>query len=293
MLKGFLSWVCLLLTCVSGYPDGLKTWERQPGDRIFGLDETMTIIYGAPYLRIHKHITGPLLTVDDTPSLRGRYNISTRLTFNCKALFSDDNFTDPQLQYEFNAFKENGYRQLVWPPPEHLPSKLLNAYLMDGRAALWYWRFVEKQNGGNGYDWPKELIEKEGKEPLTCGLYNSPNCKLVVDKYASEYIKNKRGLVLGSQTPWVESALVVAGAEKITTIEYMTIHTTHPKLDYIHPFNLSVMFNDGKTKYKLSWVYHESTSPFIFILQEHLTNPISHGHIVPLNTRAWDATEIR
>ena len=45
-----------------------------------------------------------------------------------------------------------------------------------------------------------------------------------------EAILDKHVLVVGSETPWVESMLLEIGARHVTTLEYNQITSTHPKV---------------------------------------------------------------
>jgi hypothetical protein len=71
-----------------------------------------------------------------------------------------------------------------------------------------------------------------------------PGCKETMQKY-NHIIKGKNGIILGSQTPWAEGQLIAAGANHVTTIEYMTLTTDHPKLSTLHPSVAAKMFLDG------------------------------------------------
>ena len=59
-----------------------------------------------------------------------------------------------------------------------------------------------------------------GPEETEC-LYDTIN-------FYKEEILNKNVLVIGSETPWVESILLAIGAKHVTTLEYNQIRTNHP-----------------------------------------------------------------
>ena len=52
-------------------------------------------------------------------------------------------------------------------------------------------------------------------------------------------------LVIGSQSPWIETILIELGAAKITTLEYDEIRTDHPKIETTTPENLRQAFLKG------------------------------------------------
>jgi len=122
---------------------------------------------------------------------------------------------------------------------------MIGSYTFDGAIEMHdYFIGWELQNGGGGYKWPATLINDEGKEPSTCGPYKVDTCNKVISKY-SQYLIGKRGYVVGSMSPWAEAALIAVGAANVTTIEYMPITTDHPRLSYVHPYNLSSVFLQG------------------------------------------------
>ena len=219
--------------------------------KLFTLKETIELINSESLVKERdtnslRHLIGPFFSLAS--------NNST-LNFNCKALFSNESeLQDQVLLSKIEHWKLLGYKSYRWPPPKNIPPKLLNSYLMDGKASLNHWYFKEMQNGGIGYNWTLELLENDFPEN-TCGLYNMIECKQVIENYGM-FIKNKTGLVIGSQTPWAESVLFKAGAGHLTTIEYMKISTTHPRLSTIHPFDLSIMYQNGSfSRADFAWSY--------------------------------------
>ena len=52
-------------------------------------------------------------------------------------------------------------------------------------------------------------------------------------------------LVVGSETPWVESLLLSLGTRHVTTLEYNKIKSTHPQVTTIHPNDLLSKTNVG------------------------------------------------
>lgn len=60
-----------------------------------------------------------------------------------------------------------------------------------------------------------------------------------------EKVKGGRVLVIGSQSPWLESILLEKGAAHITTLEYSAIHSLHPNISVITPYKLREMYING------------------------------------------------
>ena len=151
----------------------------------------------------------------------------TSLRFQCIELF--------RIHASANALAE-------YQPPRQPPSVMLHSFTLDGAVPL-HDMFCneERQNGGSGYYWSAEELDRNGKQPCRCGQYKKPICGQAIASFG-DLIKNKSGYVFGTQIPWAESALLAAGAASVTTVEYMTITTDHPRLHYIHPFNLTAKF---------------------------------------------------
>jgi len=131
-----------------------------------------------------------------------------------------------------------------WPPPKDIPPGLENQYTFNGVIPVEKLYFAERQNGGAGYTWTEELINEKSKQKCTCGGYRQPECERTITKHA-DFIFNKTGYVFGSQTPWAEAALIAAGASMVTTVEYMIINSTHPKLKTFHPSEIAKMYLDN------------------------------------------------
>ena len=54
----------------------------------------------------------------------------------------------------------------------------------------------------------------------------------LIKEYMIEQVQNGHVLVIGSQSPWIETILIELGAAKITTLEYDVIRTDHPKASF-------------------------------------------------------------
>ncbi len=58
-------------------------------------------------------------------------------------------------------------------------------------------------------------------------------------------MREKHGMVVGTQVPWAEAASLRFGAAKVTTIEYMPTTTTHPKHVAFTPAEAAAKYLDG------------------------------------------------
>lgn len=154
----------------------------------------------------------------------------------------------------------------VWPPPslkdlkESDPQFVLNLALRRNNVIIedYYCNDAqEKANKGRGYTWTKEDIESRAQKPCTCGDYFQPHCETALKKYA-HLIKDAHGMVIGSQTPWAEAALFRYGAARVTTIEYMSIQTTHPNHIALTPAEAAKQFL-AKTLQRPDFVFSYSS----------------------------------
>ena len=185
------------------------------------LDQMLKDLQEPPLLEIKQHYLGS----------RIHYH-NKSLHFLCKKLFS--NSSD-----ELNP---------VWPPPKSLPLQFINSYTLDKKIPVifneinTYW--AEKQLNGEGYNWDADLIDnyENRRDCVPKGAatycYGNSCCADVIAKY-NYFIKDKFGMVVGTQHPWAEAMLIKGGAKHITTVEYMKIKSTHPKVSALTPQELA------------------------------------------------------
>uniref|UniRef100_A0A914XFF9 DUF268 domain-containing protein n=1 Tax=Plectus sambesii TaxID=2011161 RepID=A0A914XFF9_9BILA len=64
--------------------------------------------------------------------------------------------------------------------------------------------------------------------------------------YALEHYKptGLSGMVIGSQSPWIEAMLLFYGAKQVTTAEYAPLSILHPDIKYVHPIDLAKNWQD-------------------------------------------------
>ena len=62
----------------------------------------------------------------------------------------------------------------------------------------------------------------------------------------SNKIRNGVILVIGSDTPWIETILLEKGAAKIITLEYANITVEHPNITIMSPQQLKILYNEQK-----------------------------------------------
>jgi hypothetical protein len=80
-----------------------------------------------------------------------------------------------------------------------------------------------------------------------------------LDKYAAKFVTGKRGLVIGSENPWLEAILLDYGAEHVTTLEFGTIRSGHPKLSSIKPNELTRKVLKGQLEQPFDFMFSFSS----------------------------------
>ena len=146
----------------------------------------------------------------------------------------------------------------VWPPVCPLPasSPLRAAYEQAGMPISRDFCFAQRYEGENVLRWPAVEID------ATCaaiasgadlGSYNAKEVAQVRDALTRWALPTGGGgLVIGSERPWVECLALNAGAHVVTTWEYSTILTDHPRLRAASTSELARSFASG-TRAPVDW----------------------------------------
>ena len=136
---------------------------------------------------------------------------------NCMKLFNDIAFKS-DIDEEFQS---------------NIPENMMESYTLFGLIPLA--EFVMNDTTTSQQQlWTIELIEEEKLKPQRCGGYGFEWCEEFFNSNEN-YFKGKNGIVIGSQTPWAEAALLKVGVNYITTIEYQDITSIHPLIEVIKP----------------------------------------------------------
>jgi len=62
-------------------------------------------------------------------------------------------------------------------------------------------------------------------------------------------VKGLNVLVIGSQSPWIETILLNKGAKNITTFDYVKITSDHPQVEVLTPAELSELYFKRQRKF--------------------------------------------
>eukprot|EP01031_Cornospumella_fuschlensis_P046915 gene46915-57443_t len=135
----------------------------------------------------------------------------------------------------FRSLLDHDESEVAWPPPEQIPPELNNAFTLFGTIPVGKWYFAQPMESTQTVlVWDRDLFDEFLNKKSECGGYKSPVCEEALEQY-SNIIKGKKGLVVGSQTPWAEAALLNHGAAELVTVEYLTIDSAHPLVYTMHP----------------------------------------------------------
>lgn len=161
---------------------------------------------------------------------------------DCNRLFS--------IQAE-NAFDGSAIEPI---PPIVLPFE--SDFTLGGRVPLeqMYMKNLYLEGTGHSDNWSKEWTKEKINlqvERLRKGEMHGTYGKGVTNFLANILrspeldMRDLNVLVIGSEKPWVEIALLLAGAANVTTLDYGRIQTNHPQLTTMTPKELNRKFRDG------------------------------------------------
>jgi len=124
---------------------------------------------------------------------------------------------------------------------------------MNGQVILQKLYFNEAYLGNNAMnsEWTKELVEGLiGKASRRAEMnYGAEGLKIhdAVQKYW-QYVQGRSGIVVGSESPWVEAILLHYGASNLTTVEFGKINSGHPQIRTMIPTDFTEGFINGSIK---------------------------------------------
>jgi hypothetical protein len=142
----------------------------------------------------------------------------------------------------------------VWPPPRSPPSHLWDLFTQFGDMPITKEAYyAQKYSGSNaqGHDWTQDYIEQlrlKARKGEAISGYGVPGDKdvLAAIRRSPFSLERAHALVVGSETPWVESLLLNTGVSTVTTLEYGTINSTHPQVSTYIPSQLGGLFLQGE-----------------------------------------------
>ncbi|KAI8816567.1 uncharacterized protein EV422DRAFT_279048 [Fimicolochytrium jonesii] len=146
------------------------------------------------------------------------------------------------------------------PAPKEIPAVLRNQFTLDRRIPESEFFFDQAYLGGSALvsEWTEQMIDEYRREVRE----RKPKFNYVMEHvYAamdaqSHLIRGKRGLVIGSENPWLEALLLEYGARHISTLEFGEIKTDHPNIDTFTPKEfVSGILKETIPKYDFVFTY--------------------------------------
>jgi hypothetical protein len=129
-----------------------------------------------------------------------------------------------------------------WPPPKEPPAHMKAEFEMDGTCPVIQDMFrTDRYSGASRLlQWTSSLVEdmmSKHRAGKVIGNYDLEGDQQVAKalQYFKSDVFEKRGLVIGSETPWVEVLSLFYGASKVTTVEYGRIHSDYNKIRSLLP----------------------------------------------------------
>lgn len=89
-----------------------------------------------------------------------------------------------------------------------------------------------------------DALRKQYRERVSKITYEMKPIYDCMKEYAF-LVSGKRGLVVGSETPWLEALLIEEGASKISTLEFGVIQSHHPQIETWTPDRFKLAFWEG------------------------------------------------
>ena len=141
-----------------------------------------------------------------------------------------------------------------WPPPRDVPEALRDDFTMGGRAAVSDLYFSQRYSGGIAQLLPHwvasdlnqriaaDSLEDAVKDIFSYSIREARYLEHAIARHARASIRNRVGVVWGSELPWVEVLLARHGAKKVITVEYGRIKVDeHAVISATTPDKLAAM----------------------------------------------------
>ncbi|CAF0962235.1 unnamed protein product [Adineta steineri] len=141
---------------------------------------------------------------------------------------------------------------------KYIPDELLSNFTLNYSIRVNYANQEFRHSVSLPVKWTNEIIRKyqtQLRQRVKYGSYTNNDTYLVLDKYASLAVTNKKCAVIGSEDPWIEAALLEYNASNVTTIEYGTIHSDISRLTTITPMDFAKKQANGQELFDSVWSY--------------------------------------
>lgn len=144
--------------------------------------------------------------------------------------------------------------------PEEIPANLLDSFTLNGTIPVKKFYFDQAYLGGeaNTPIWTKATVngfmDRVAKRQKAFNYDTSPIYELF--DVRPELVRGQRGLVIGSETPWLEALLLFYGAREINTLEFGFIESKDERIKTYTPDQFKVQFLRGDIpQYDFAFTY--------------------------------------
>lgn len=136
-----------------------------------------------------------------------------------------------------------------WPPPQNIPKVFLKDFTMGDQNMAITNAFEQHKPDPKMQQliWDKSTVETLITNFKAGEFHPHPGAKMILDLLTKHRasVANKHCAVFSTRgnlpldgkdrNPWLEAILLIVGAVKVTTIEYASIWSDHPKISALHP----------------------------------------------------------
>ena len=146
------------------------------------------------------------------------------------------------------------------PSLGEIPQDIIKLFTYQNRLSIREFYFDQadfstKKKNDQARIWSKEIFHqfetiynRKGEMSYLMGYDSEIVYKIadLIEETMLDKVKNRHVLVIGSDSPWIETILLDKGAAKITTLEYANITVEHPKITVIGPQKFKELYNNEK-----------------------------------------------
>jgi hypothetical protein len=152
-----------------------------------------------------------------------------------------------------------------WPPPKTVPADKMQAFTMNGKARIESLYFEQRYSGKQALvnAWDKKDLGRRIATPdpksATAGIDSyTPDTSVYVDRVLTNHsssIRDKVGLVWGSERPWLEVLLARHRARLTLTVEYGDVDSTHPTIAATTPQQFGAYMLQNDRQFDFAFTY--------------------------------------
>ncbi|WPT12712.1 hypothetical protein PSENEW3_00002555 [Picochlorum sp. SENEW3] len=144
--------------------------------------------------------------------------------------------------------------------PEEIPANLLDSFTLNGSIPVRTLYFDQAYLGGDANTpvWTtaavNDLMYRVAKRQQTFNYDTTPIYTMFDAR--PDLVRGQRGLVIGSENPWLEALLLFYGAREVNTLEFGSIESKDERIKTFTPDQFKVQFLRGNIRqYDFAFTY--------------------------------------